>query len=912
MDALALLRKLAQHKAYIELQRGCENYWHDSFDPAVLPLQVIAAAHLGQSELADKLYQQALEHQDEFAIDAVVDLASAALVTDRLEYAITLLEQVLQLTGNHALAKARLGYCRMLQEDFAAAQLLYRQALELAPELVAVRANLLQLYIKQNLIEQAQPFITQSQDVLAQQVTELPESLYREYRQQLSTMQLKLWLVQQQFARAENWLQLMYEQYQTQEQAPGQVSGQVPGRTGPNGEEEFVHYLVQYSRLLAESDLHLQAVELLDYYSKLLPHSTELAMQLAELVQLQGHQMQAVKLLRRALEQDNENIALLLQLTNASLPGLEQQARLAAERAVTLAQELEVSETMSFAMIKIKQAQAHNALAQVEYHGQNFELAEQLYRDILDDNQGFIPALLGLGQLQMQQGNIDQALALFERVKRLDPIKGQSALINAHRFPQESAALEKLEQAAQLPSLEGSVRSGILFQLAAAWEKRQDYTKAFDFASRANTASKKLLPYIAEAHRNQCARVRMRFSKALYQHRPYCGIDSSLPVYVVGMPRSGTTLVEQILAGHSDIFGAGELGVIPQLEQGLNRWERHVGSGRKYPDCIDDLTPYITQGIANNLLNELQEYAPGAKHVVDKLPHNFEYIGLIKFLFPKAKIISVRRDPRDIAISNYFTDFQAKHGGMGFAYDLEDIGQQLADHNLMMHHWHQIFPGEILEINYEDVVDDLAGSARKMLDYIGVEWQPQVLKFNQLKRSVKTASVWQVRQPIYHTSKAKWQRYRQHLTPLIRGSNAKIVAKPVSDMLTLPVPGLLQAGVDLYHCGKLDQAEINFKKMLHHNPQHAAANYMLGLVYLSKKHPRDGIAQIELAVQSAPWHVEWRDNLIKAYQLVGDSEKANQLKARQGQAPVAMTEDYGDVNAMAAMNDYRHQRAKTM
>jgi hypothetical protein len=121
-------------------------------------------------------------------------------------------------------------------------------------------------------------------------------------------------------------------------------------------------------------------------------------------------------------------------------------------------------------------------------------------------------------------------------------------------------------------------------------------------------------------------------------------------------------------------------------------------------------------------LDELRELAatdkPDAQFVVDKLPHNFENIGFIKFLFPKAKIISVRRDPRDIALSNYFTDYQAKHGGMGFAYDLSQIGEQLADHNMMIHHWQQVFPNEILEINYEDVVEDLEGSARKMLDYI--------------------------------------------------------------------------------------------------------------------------------------------------------------------------------------------------
>ena len=204
-------------------------------------------------------------------------------------------------------------------------------------------------------------------------------------------------------------------------------------------------------------------------------------------------------------------------------------------------------------------------------------------------------------------------------------------------------------------------------------------------------------------------------------------------------------------------------------------------------------------------------------------------------MFPGAKIISVRRDPRDIAVSNFFTDYQAKHGGMGFAYNLTQIGEQLADHNMMMHHWDQVFPGEILEIHYEDVVDNLEGCARQMLEYIGVAWEPRVLNFNTLARTVKTASTWQVRQPIYKTAKNRWDNYQSHLKPLIAGTNAKILPDPIEDMISLPIPGFLQEGVALFQKGELDGAEMSFKKMLHHNPEHGACTYMVGLVYCRKR-----------------------------------------------------------------------------
>ncbi len=213
---------------------------------------------------------------------------------------------------------------------------------------------------------------------------------------------------------------------------------------------------------------------------------------------------------------------------------------------------------------------------------------------------------------------------------------------------------------------------------------------------------------------------------------------------------------------------------------------------------------------------------------------------------------------------------------MGFAYDLDWIGEQLADHNLLMHHWHQLFPGEILEITYEDLVDDAEGTARRMLDHIGVAWEPRVLDFTALQRPVKTASLWQVRQPLYASSKARWRRYRQHLQPLLAGTNRAIAWDPI-EMVTLPEPGWLNTGVDHYRDGNLDAAELRFKQLLHHLPEHAGAQFMLGLVYLDKGHRRDGIALMERALDRCPWNPLWRRDLAKAYRLDGRDEDARAL-----------------------------------
>ncbi|MFT6916931.1 MAG: tetratricopeptide (TPR) repeat protein [Motiliproteus sp.] len=882
---LNVLRQLVDQQQFDSLQAAAQQYSLESGDPQVLPLWALAHAHLGERDQAQKRVAEAQARMPELDQDARVDLAAVYCLLGRMDESVTLLLAVLDAQPEHALALARLAWCRMQQGQPADACALYQRSAALAPHRLPVWMAVARLQLVAADYGAAQQALDSAISRFEATLADLPEGVVNEFTAQLRGLQLEIWVASQALAQAEQWLDERRETL---------------------SEEQWCALVLGYSTLLAGRECHAESEEALRKGLKHYPKNLELISQLAELAQLQGRTMQAVQLLRRSIRlvsalddsQQARQVGLWVRLSNACLQQQEEQARKAADKAVELAASLQESETLPAPMIRHLGLQAKNALAQVESQAQNFDLAEALFRAVLEEAPHFVPALQGLGQMQMQRGRIDEAIALFETIKKIDPAKGYSSLINARRFPEDDETLEKIERAARQPSLEGSVRSGLLLQLAAAWEKRKDYDQAFALAVEANDASKKRLGYDPKVHRNQCARTRHAFSQPLYEHRRECGVDSSLPVFVLGMPRSGTTLVEQILAGHSQIFGAGELGVIPSRIAGLNRWERHTGSGRKYPDCIDDLNPKVTEGIANGILDELRELAesdnPGSLHVVDKLPHNFENIGFIKFLFPNARIISVRRDPRDIALSNYFTDYQAKHGGMGFAYDLGWIGEQLADHNLMMHHWDQLFPGEILEVNYEDVVEDLEGSARRMLDYIGVDWEPRVLAFNELDRPVKTASVWQVRQPVYKTSTAKWRRYQDHLAPLTQGTNAKIRPDPVTDMLTLPKAGFMTDGVALFRDDDLDGAERCFKKMLHHNPGHAACNYMLGLVYCRKNRVIDAVALLEQAHQQCPWQKEWRDNLIQAYEMTGDTDKAEALtatRAARGTGPESLEAD---------------------
>ncbi|MEQ8857878.1 MAG: sulfotransferase [Pseudomonadales bacterium] len=859
--SLEVLRRLAEQQSYPALREACDGAGPDT--PGTAVLLALADAGLGQPARA----RRTLAAIDAASLDgaARVDLAAVHIALGELDAAVAALEAVRRESErpgsapiDHALLLARLAWCRLQQGQRARALEHYEQSLRLRPRM-AVFHNLMRLYLDEGRLGDLAACLDAAWTFWSKEQGNWPDDLKRNHAQRLRNTQLDLLLAGDDVEAAEAWLDRQEDQL---------------------GETDWCDLLARLAHALAARDRHAQAEEWLRDGVRRHPEHLPLYGQLAALAQLQGRVPQAIALLRTAIRlataQGRSTTLLWARLSSTALmfdPGL---ARAAAERARSALDEAAGPNGSNDDDTNDERIQVELAVAAVEVQEQQVGAAERRYRQVLEQHPQLIPALKGLGQLLMQVGRLDEAAAAFEQLAAIDPAEGHGALIFARHFPDDDDVLDGLEKLARRPGLEGSVRTGLLFQLAAAWEKREAYDRAFALAGEANAACRRLLRYDPKAHRQHCARIRHAFSSALYAQRAGCGLDTSLPVFVVGMPRSGTTLVEQLLAGHSRIHGAGELGVIPRVIAGLERWERRVGSGRRYPDCADDLDPKVLNGIAERIVSELREYAPDADHVVDKLPHNFENIGLIKLLFPRAKIISVRRDPRDIAISNYFTDFAARQGGMGFAYDLDWIGEQLADHNLLMHHWQQVFPSEILEIHYDDLVDHPEASARAMLDYVGVAWESKVLDFAELERPIRTASVWQVRQPLYSSSKARWQHYQAHLSPLIRATNRKIEWTPI-EMLSLPQPGLLNAGVDRYRDGDLDEAERCFKQLLLHVSSHAAASFMLGLVYVHKGHRREGIELMERGVERCPWNHHWRTDLARAYRLDGRDHEAAAL-----------------------------------
>ena len=228
------------------------------------------------------------------------------------------------------------------------------------------------------------------------------------------------------------------------------------------------------------------------------------------------------------------------------------------------------------------------------------------------------------------------------------------------------------------------------------------------------------------------------------------------------MPRSGTSLLEQILATHPGVYGAGELTEMSSVIMAA----MPQGDALQFPDAVPDLTAQDFQRIGREYIDSIWKLAPDAERITDKLPSNFYYIGMIHLMLPHAKIIHAMRDPMDSCFSCYSRLFNENN--LPFTYDLKTLGRYYGRYIKLMQHWHAVLPpGTILDMRYEDMVADTEAQARRLLDYLGLPWDEKCLDFHKNKRPVKTASAAQVRKPIYKTSLARWEPYREHLAPLL-------------------------------------------------------------------------------------------------------------------------------------------------
>jgi hypothetical protein len=300
------------------------------------------------------------------------------------------------------------------------------------------------------------------------------------------------------------------------------------------------------------------------------------------------------------------------------------------------------------------------------------------------------------------------------------------------------------------------------FALGKAYDDMKDYPRSLEHYSIGAKLKRAILKYDEADVFNFFDSIRQTFSEEYFANRPYEGLPTSLPIFIVGMPRSGSTLTEQIISSHPDVYGAGE---IKLLSQCLTNLRQRYPNVPRFPQMATAMKTHQWASVANGYLNELTAMSSTALRITDKLLTNYYFVGFINTLFPNAKIIHTMRNPVDTCLSAYSKLFK---DDMPHSYDLAEIGRYYKKYEQLMDHWRSVLPaGTMLDVQYEDVVEDAETNARKIIEFLGLPWNDACLDFHKSARPVKTASVSQVRKPIYGSSVNRWERYGDGLKPLV-------------------------------------------------------------------------------------------------------------------------------------------------
>jgi len=441
-------------------------------------------------------------------------------------------------------------------------------------------------------------------------------------------------------------------------------------------------------------------------------------------------------------------------------------------------------------------AEAHYRLAISLSSMGNTAQAEKNCRKALKLQPEFVSALNSLSMILTSQGQTDEALKCCERALKIQPDDINAACMAANIYEQsgkaetaynylkphikagkqhlnlalafaavskelgfQNDAISMMEDLlAHAQGLTNTGRRNLCFTLGKLCDNSQQYDRAFKHYKQGNEL--RPAPFNLQKHAMGIDNSIRIQSSDFFAKTATSSNQSDRPVFIVGMPRSGTSLVEQILASHSDVFGAGELAKISQLAHSLPAL---LNTNKAYPEILESLNKTALKQCAEEYLQHLNDINTDALRVVDKMPGNFFYLGLIQLLFPNARIIHCKRHPLDNCLSCYFQDF---FQSMDWCYDQHNMAAYYHGYKKLMTHWKQTLTIPIMDISYEELVADQENISRKLIEFCDLDWTDDCLEFHKVKRFVATASYDQVRKPIYKKSVARWKNYEAHIEPL--------------------------------------------------------------------------------------------------------------------------------------------------
>lgn len=391
----------------------------------------------------------------------------------------------------------------------------------------------------------------------------------------------------------------------------------------------------------------------------------------------------------------------------------------------------------------------------------DFGRAEHFYRRALGANPTNAATIRNLASLLFDVGTHDESRDLYAKLIDLgaDDADAHFAYSRLTRYRRDDPTLPALEEAGgRVRRLSPDLQVKLQFALGKAYQDLGEYAAAFDAFRAGNELQHARHPFDEAANYAMLEDVRRCFDADYFARQPNSGINDDLPIFVLGMPRSGSTLVEQILGTHSDVIAAGEVGYLKQSVQ-----KYLIGDRGTFGAAMPYWTRTVLRNAARQYLALLRQHANGARRVVDKMPGNFAFVGLIAQLFPNAAIIHTVRHPMATLWSNYSTHFGDR---LGYTCDLDVLTRYIGQYRETMRHWRTVLPpGANHDVEYERLVQDPARTARRLLDAVGLDWEPACLEFHRTQRAVKTASAAQVRRPLYATAVDQWRNYATQLAP---------------------------------------------------------------------------------------------------------------------------------------------------
>jgi tetratricopeptide (TPR) repeat protein len=408
--------------------------------------------------------------------------------------------------------------------------------------------------------------------------------------------------------------------------------------------------------------------------------------------------------------------------------------------------------------------------------GQHNEAIES-YRKALAIDGRKIGALSSMAHHLKTIGRQDEAIAAYREsiAKKPDHTESYWSLANLKTFGFEETEVVAMEALLADKDLKDESRVHVHNALGFAYEAREEFDRAFSNFERCNKMRRLSESYDPVKVEDTHDRIIGMFSTDFLKKKSGDGFPDDAAIFVVGLPRSGSTLIEQILSSHSQVEGTHELSDLSRVVQNARR----LPSGkRRFPEMLEQFAPEDWKNIGENYIARTKKFRSGSPYFIDKNPNNFEFIGLLSLALPNAKIINARRHPLDSCFGTYKQLF-AK--GQPFSYDLTELGEYYLQYQRLMDHWHEVLPGKVLDVIYEEVVAGLETQVRRMLDHCRLPFEEACLRFHETERAVKTASSEQVRQPIYSSSVNLWRNYETHLEELIQVLEPRLRQLPEAD-----------------------------------------------------------------------------------------------------------------------------------